>query len=323
MKQHIHFLKLLFALLLLPAFSIAQQYYPFPEENATWTEQNFYLESFPPVSWTSIYNPEQDTVIQNIRYRIVYEYTLNSTSFDTIRKEYAYFRQDTLSKKVYIIREYLNENVERLLMDYSVQKGDTVILDAYYWELFPNETDSLYIIDSVANIELFNGETRKIFYLSNHGSFYPIKLTNIEGIGSIGFPFGPTSNWVNKLSHQSGEICCPDSLLCLYVKNQYVYVNNNISRCGKLEVWTDIQSTVNDLQCYIFPNPTHDQVNISFNTIYNDHIVSVINLYGKKIMSVQVNHGNLLVDLSSYPAGVYFVNVNSQKIFKTFKLIKK
>ena len=116
-------------LLLLPAFVVAQDYPAFPLENSTWTEQNAIFEDYPPQTWTSLFVTENDTLINDISYCNVYEYYLNPSTFDTIRKLYSSVRQDTTAKEVFIIRHYLDEEFERVLLSFNHAVGDTVLLD--------------------------------------------------------------------------------------------------------------------------------------------------------------------------------------------------
>ncbi|MBU3927859.1 MAG: VCBS repeat-containing protein, partial [Bacteroidetes bacterium] len=106
----------------------------FPEEKAVWTIQNVLNQEKLPYTWTSLFKTESDTLLLSHSYKNIYVYHLDPYTFDTIRQLYASIRQDKLKKKVFIIRQYLSEITERLLLDFKVNVGDTVKLDAYYLE---------------------------------------------------------------------------------------------------------------------------------------------------------------------------------------------
>lgn len=70
-----------------------------------------------------------------------------------------------------------------------------------------------------------------------------------------------------------------------------------------------------------YPNPTSDVVNIS----YADEItrVRVFNMLGQEVITKQVNATTAQIDLSQFASGTYFVEVTSDEVSKTVKVIKK
>ncbi|MFD2907326.1 choice-of-anchor J domain-containing protein [Flavobacterium ardleyense] len=72
----------------------------------------------------------------------------------------------------------------------------------------------------------------------------------------------------------------------------------------------------------VYPNPTKDLLNIS----YNDAIksVEVINLLGQKVMTVNVNANETAIDLTSLNAGTYIAKIITyDDAVKTVKVIKQ
>lgn len=72
----------------------------------------------------------------------------------------------------------------------------------------------------------------------------------------------------------------------------------------------------------IYPNPTHDWVNIQnqSNEIMN---IKIIDISGKTVMSAQVKPGHQKIQLSHLPAGQYLFQFNNQNQDYSFKVIKQ
>ena len=300
-------------------------YSSFPENNAVWTEQNANYESDSPKTWTSLYITETDTMLNNKSYTNIYEYYLDSITFDTLRQLYASIRQDVLNKKVFVIRHYLSENKERLLLDFQVNVGDTLLLDAYYWHLNPSATDSLFIVDSISTTTLYNTEERDIFYLSNHKDQTPVSLTVVEGIGSLQNPFGAITDFVNKKQSGETDFCCPEYLLCLSINNEPVYVLNDESKCNTLEVWSSIETKNQIGVLKIYPNPTKNIINIKFfENPLTDFDVEVYNNYGTKLIHHHYlrNESPLTINLNKYKPGVYLLRIKYGNNYYSFKILK-
>ncbi len=301
-------------------------YVHFPENNAVWTEHNSIIESFPTQTWTSLYTTESDTILHGTAYTNIYEYYLNPTNFDTIRQLYASFRQDTIQKKVFILRHYLDENTEKLLLDFSASKGDTIILGAYYWEIDPLNTDSLFIVDSIATVFVFNGEERDVMYLSSLRSTYPMKLTLMEGIGSTDNPFGPPTRLVNKDQQHISELCCPNLLLCLSINEEPVYVLNEESECMQLEVWSSIENNEGSKAIELFPNPATGSLTIELQElIVTNATARIYNNYGEKLEHILINsnQSTFTIDIEGFKSGIYYliVDIENKKYSNKFIVI--
>ncbi len=282
-------------------------YTSFPENNAVWTEQNTTYEGDSSLTWTSLYVTESDTVISNNSYTNIYEYYLNPETFDTIRKLYASVRQDKLEKKVYIIRHYLSENREKLLLDFKVNTGDTVVLGAYYRDTDTLHTDSLFVVDSIVTKTLYDSEKRDVLYLSNRKEQNPVALTLTEGVGSIQNPFGPVTNVTD-----GEQFCCPDYLICQTVNDEPVYVFDDESRCNSLEVWTSVETQSRDKLFNIYPNPVRDNLNIIFRkNLSSDFELAVYDIHGKLVDHLigNANDNKIVIKTEHYGHGIYLLRI--------------
>ncbi len=69
-----------------------------------------------------------------------------------------------------------------------------------------------------------------------------------------------------------------------------------------------------------FPNPTHDNVEITSRTA--NYTATVLNILGQEISSKSTNTGNLTIDLSTYTNGIYFVKLQEAANTSILKIIK-
>jgi hypothetical protein len=72
----------------------------------------------------------------------------------------------------------------------------------------------------------------------------------------------------------------------------------------------------------VYPNPTSGLVNIEFNSLHEKETkVQVYNQLGQRILIQQAVDQNMELDLSSNPAGIYYITISSEKIYRTEKII--
>lgn len=70
-----------------------------------------------------------------------------------------------------------------------------------------------------------------------------------------------------------------------------------------------------------YPNPVKDVLNLTYNQEISN--VEVFNLLGQKVLSNIINANTAQVDMSSLSKGAYIVNVTSNNLVKTIKVIKQ
>ncbi|MGV3697849.1 T9SS type A sorting domain-containing protein [Flavobacterium sp.] len=76
---------------------------------------------------------------------------------------------------------------------------------------------------------------------------------------------------------------------------------------------------VRDLKLY--PNPVTNILNVEYTSEINE--VSVFNMLGQKVLGSNANTTSIQVDMSRLPSATYMVQVKSENIIKTFKVIKE
>ncbi len=85
------------------------------------------------------------------------------------------------------------------------------------------------------------------------------------------------------------------------------------------------QVNVEELSAEVYPNPTSGWVNLSLElaSTQTTGTVVVLDLNGKVLQSFELDSNEIQVNLESYPAGVYFIKVNTLGSVHTAKVLKK
>jgi hypothetical protein len=137
------------------------------------------------------------------------------------------------------------------------------------------------------------------------------------GDGKYAFYIPLPSSLKNGVSHT----------LTLKVGSYFLNDNNKSITCASGTRIATNFSEFSDEKIIVYPNPTHDSFKVSF-SLQNDESVW-LNLYDTVGKSLQIRDfqgkaGNNLVefDLSKYPSGNYFINLQSLQRRETQKIIK-
>lgn len=73
----------------------------------------------------------------------------------------------------------------------------------------------------------------------------------------------------------------------------------------------------------VYPNPTNENINIILGNIYSNVKVTLYNSLGQNLVRKTYNSVNTIHLKIAQPRGLYFVNVETEGISKTFKLMKR
>ncbi|WP_264522353.1 T9SS type A sorting domain-containing protein [Flavobacterium sp. N1994] len=148
---------------------------------------------------------------------------------------------------------------------------------------------------------------------------------NAETVGLIAvIPSGPSIIWHTAAT---GGTVIPNNTPI--VSGTTYYASQTISGCEST-VRTAVTMTTgaclgNDefemKALKVYPNPTIDLLNIS----YNDSIskVEVFNIIGQQVLSVENSTNEIQIDMSRFASGTYLIKVSAADLFKTVKVIKK
>lgn len=286
--------------ILAPFYAISQQYHPFPEQNTYWTVVEFNQQYY---YWdTYIYTVKGDTVLNNKPYKKIWQLDDIPGSHDTLWVLHSFMRQDTLQKKVWFIRHYMNDTTEKLGYDFDVQIGDTVYLPAFDYE---NIGDSIFLlIDPGTDSTLLrNGEYRKNFsfrslYPNSGWSFYVI-----EGVGTQQTPF-PNLFYFDPF-HQS-------ELVCHKVNGIYLYGASPLpDECG---FTVNINEILQTQTVAVKPNPCNNYFDIQLpENIKTELNIQLINTFGKVVLlkKAELSEKEISINTSSFSNGLYILNIYS------------
>lgn len=97
------------------------------------------------------------------------------------------------------------------------------------------------------------------------------------------------------------------------IRNPKLYLNNLNSPLGVLEF-------NNEIVVSFFPNPATDIIN--FNTSNSIEIITVFNVLGEIVLTIEINAQNFKIDVSTLTPGSYFVKLESNRQSKTIKFLK-
>lgn len=309
-------LPMLFAL----AFSFnaaAQTYYPLPEENAYWTVLEFDYNT-----WQYndvIYTVMGDSVINNLNYKVVYRLDDYPTIYDTISTLHCFMRQDVEEKKIWFIRHYLGETVEKLGYDLNVNVGDTVSLPAFQFGEFG---DSLYYCQSIDSVNMeiigeLDGFRKDYWFSSTINS--DMSINYIEGVKDWRSTFPNLDSFYGfDPFHQSETVC-------VLVNNTYYYGYEPFYKyCGFVVLDTDDYVINSELK--IFPNPAWDIITVQLpDAFISPGTLTIYNNFGEPVLRREITglNSSFAIDVSNFINGIYFLSINSNSITISTKLIVK
>lgn len=302
-------------ILFFPVISHAQTYFPLPEENAYWTVLEFDFNAW---EYNDIvYTVNGDTTIDNLNYKKIYRLDDFPTIYDTISTLHCFMRQNVEEKKIWFIRHYLGETVEKLGYDLSVQVGDTVNLPAFQYNEFGDSTFQLQFIDSV-DLEIIgelSGYRKRYFFhtLSMNG----FTIDFIEGI------FELRSSFPNLEPIYGFDAFHQSSSICLQVNNSYwAGAEPYYKNCGFVVLDKEDYSPKDVLK--IFPNPATDIITVQLpDTFIRPGIFIIYNHFGEPILRKEISglYNSFAIDVTDFIHGIYFLSINSNSSTFSTKLI--
>lgn len=265
-----------------------QSYYPMLGDTNTW----YYYHCFEGC-YTDIYCTNGDTVIGGLNYKVI--------GYCDMQTWGAFFREDTIEKKVY---QRYNQNVELLMYDFSLQVGDSILLQDYFYNSVTNI--GWYHLDSIKLVNISVGN-RKSFNF--HNTFNNNPLLWIEGVGTLGYPFQSYSNYAPSW----------DEVSCFYRNDTLIYQSQFSQQSGTCNIWVSINENESN-SFELFPNPTTNEIVVSNSTMFKNY--KLYDLLGKTLMSNDICENNFIIDLKSLPSGIYLLKLTDNNRSLTKKIIK-
>ncbi len=307
MKKQLTIIIISALLILCSYISKAQEYeyVPFPDSGAIWSEIYF-----PPVLGEEEPSLErfalsgEDTIINSLSYKKLYlfydtVFNINTaTYFGGIREDSmkrVYFKSDTT------LHDFKPDNYhhrEIILYDFWLNIGDTIgyLIDSldYNWGWSMN-----LIVQEIDTIQIGNS-LRKLYHFENY-----TWVKWIEGIGNN-----------RGLLFTSGDLPFNGiygDLICFKQNDEILYFNDNYNECMPLISGIPINKN-ESFQIKVFPNPSAQNINISFPSNETGRI-SIYKADGEKIFETYINYTKELeINLTGINKGLYllvFKNVDN------------
>lgn len=311
---------LLLIFTLLNGFAYTQEeYYPIPENNVYWTvtEFNYYDNEYDDF----LYTVDGDTIIDGLSYKQVFKLNDYPTIYDTISSLHCLMRQDSAQKKVWFIRTYLGDSIEKLGYDFNVEIGDTVNLPALD---FGYTRDPRFVVQNIEYVDIqYLGEMkglRKFYFLTNVSeNGYTIEY--VEGLVEYRSLFPNLDTiWYYDAFHQTYTWCMQQNRIYGYARAGDNEPPENY--CGFILM--DVKN--NDISDHISvnPNPADNYLNIGLpDDLSKVNSVAISNLTGQIVQSKEIRSlsKNINLDVSKLISGLYILHINMDDMIAVKKIV--
>ena len=109
--------------------------------------------------------------------------------------------------------------------------------------------------------------------------------------------------------------------LCGATYNVTVIDSLGCSTTETVTVLNSLDINENQFAAFVTPNPFTDNFTLKLNGEFEK--ISVINILGEVVRTVQTNEKEILMDLSNQNSGIYFIQIqNKSEVLKTLKVVK-
>ena len=318
--------------LLVPVSLFAQhKYIPIPEDSAVWiTVVEDWHESDPSnpphtFYYSAGFTEGKDTVINGIRYFCYHGEWDNSAMPPPIGGNSAYYGewmvQDTIAKKVWMVRYKGNPSKLELIYDFSLNIGDT-ITDPDFFYFTTHISPYRAWVEDVDSIFWNDGTWRYRWFIKsdlNSPWAPPAQAVQIEGMGyTTGFLEFP-------MLESMGLISLTFRLTCFRHKNQWLYhepnpwnydcdsmlARNMITSVGSVSSRNELEAPM------LYPNPARAQGKIWLNSYAGKPgeqlQLEIFNVTGQTIATLKITPGSP-IDLQRFTLtpGLYLFIVKDE-----------
>lgn len=283
-------------------------YHPFPDSNATWCCSALASVSSDCYYEYSTYTMWDKQMINNTWYNkiLIYDSSAHWECLppnylgSTITTDTLFIRQDSSLKKVWIYDSVSSS--DKILYDFNLSVGDTLDTAKVYFANYGFTAPK--IITSIDSV-LINGTYRNRYNYNNGCNAFPTDTSIIEGIGALhGFIYPPSCfefYFFLKAFHQ----------------NNTLYYGDSTAQC--YDFTTGIAEAVDKLNISIFPNPTKDELTITFFQFQTGEL-EIYNSVGEKICTQHITASNKL-QTSNWHEGIYFIRITTGEKIVTGKFV--
>lgn len=292
--------------------SIAQSYYPFPNDSTYWNYE--YQSTDPNCSGIILkynYRIEKDTLINSKIYQVISKtcaYSANGpgcfASCYPNNFNYAYLRNDTINKKLFCQIPSLGINYDTLLYDFSISIGDT-LKNCY---ILPSQ-GSINIVTGIDSI-FFDGSYKYGYIIS--GSINA-KYYQMVGLVNTDF-FGPITSDINGY-HYLNCYVQGDTL-----NSDYSYTGS--SACPY--VYTDIINPTTK-NCFTIISNLINTENLKISNVCKQNDIWAIRLFnanGELIIETVMHYKDIELSTKDLKSGFYILEISNLND-KYYRLTKK
>lgn len=230
----------------------------------------------------------EDTVVDGLVYKMLYEYVLNSLDTNDLTGwvddwRHLIVREDTMTGRLWWKEDY---SVDKLIVDMSLSVGDTfedmgVVMSIHY--------DSL---------------GRKIIE-------FPYDAYFTEGV--------PFRTWMFDSNN--------DYIVCAFQNGEKVYTNTrlddrfDLERCkGRIPSNIGVENAEEDKITRVYPNPFHEQLFVEMDCPSR---VMLFDVFGNKIEEKQAEDGIVIFYINNNVSGIFNIVVVNHMGKHIYKLIKR
>jgi hypothetical protein len=274
-------------------------------------------QDFAPIgtTWHYSYYPFIPTVITYLKIESVADTTINDVQCKKLKSTVADIFSETNYYYMYSKNDsvfFYKDNAFHLLYDFGANKGDTITLGYYKTN---NGLPLKMIIDSVKTISVL-GQERKIQYVTcGDGLIVEFGRQVIEGIGSTDFMF-PRVDFAPE-----GQLrCFQENNSSVFINPFYIYNDWNKSDCEQIIVINDLDNTETNNSITLFPNPTSNNLHIRGCELSSEY--KIIDTTGRYITQGILGE-SCIIDIKHLDNGIYFIELQNNKIKTTKQFIKR
>ncbi|MBR7021919.1 MAG: T9SS type A sorting domain-containing protein, partial [Bacteroidales bacterium] len=239
-----------------------------------------------------------DTVMQDKRPKIIVRSNThyNRDTITEVTHEYVYEENG----KVYWWNKDLQEFTT--LYDLTANTGDE-------WEIKVGTESLTMHVDAVETTE-YEGVPYRVIHVSDLEDLFSGEI--VVGFGHM------TSFFPEKLMNRNANFTV-DGLRCYWIGDELIY-HNGEEDCDA--IYTElhgVEENVGD-SFVVYPNPTNGVLTVSMRLPQCDSPTTgqtkylIINLMGQTILQGSISAENQQIDISSLPAGMYFISVDGETV---------
>ena len=239
-----------------------------------------------------------DTVMQGKRPKIIVRSNThyNRDTITEVTHEYVYEENG----KVYWWNKDLQEFTT--LYDLTANTGDE-------WEIKVGTESLTMHVDAVETTE-YEGVPYRVIHVSDLEDLFSGEI--VVGFGHM------TSFFPEKLMNRNANFTV-DGLRCYWIGDELIY-HNGEEDCDA--IYTELHGVEeNDGDSFVvYPNPTNGVLTVSMRLPQCDSLTTgqtkyrIINLMGQTILQGSISAENQQIDISSLPAGMYFISVDGETV---------